>query len=69
MEFIAAINRVGNNLNQAVRDINTARKSEDIDPHLYRILMSKLDKLAITLTIIKNAMLGGLDLDDEEDAA
>ncbi len=28
MEFIAAINRVGNNLNHALRDINTARKSE-----------------------------------------
>ena len=69
MEFIAAINRVGTNLNQAVRDINTARKSENIDPYLYRILMIKLDKLAITLTMIKNAMLGDLDLDDDEDAA
>jgi hypothetical protein len=69
MEFIAAINRVGNNFNQAVKDINTARKMGDIDPHLYRILMTKLDKLQIAMTGVKNAMLGDLGLDDEDDAA
>ena len=69
MEFIAAINKVGNNFNQAVRDINTARKMEDIDPQLYRILMTKLDKLQITMTGVKNAMLGDLDLDGEDDDA
>ncbi len=31
--------------------------------------MIRLDKLAITMTIIKNAMLGNLDLYDDEDAA
>ncbi|SFF14740.1 hypothetical protein SAMN04488523_12122 [Sulfitobacter brevis] len=68
LEFLAAINRVGNNFNQAMRDINTARKAGDIDPFLYRELMSKLDKLAITMAIVKNAITGDL-VDDEDDAA
>ena len=70
MQFIAVINKVGNNFNQAVKDINTAQKMENIDPQLYRILMTKLDKLQITMTDVKKAMLGDLDLDDDEgDAA
>jgi hypothetical protein len=68
LEFLAAINRVGNNFNQAMRDINTARKSGDIDPFLYRELMSKLDKLSITMVIVKSAITGDL-MDDEDDAA
>ncbi len=68
LEFLAAINRVGNNFNQAMRDINTARKSGDIDPFRYRELMSKLDKLSITMAIVKNAITGDL-VDDEDDAA
>lgn len=68
LEFLAAINRVGNNFNQAMRDINTARKAGDIDPFLYRELMSKLDKLSITMAIVKNAITGDL-VDDEDDAA
>ncbi len=68
LEFLAAINRVGKNFNQAMRDINTARKSGDIDPFLYRELMSKLDKLSFMMTIVKNAIAGDL-IDDEDDAA
>ncbi|WP_170429801.1 hypothetical protein [Ruegeria arenilitoris] len=66
LTFVAELRRVGNNFNQSVHAIHSARHRGEIDESLFRELSGRLNKLNILLSSIKNEVTGALDLQDDD---